>query len=128
MMNLAAISLSFCVSPDVDPDPKKRYKSTLLLSILYFLMAILGGSIVVFFNALPTELVLSLAGIALFGTMVENVSIAWQESYIREASLITLLTTASGIQLLGLGSAVWGLVFGMLVYIISKKIHQQKKN
>ena len=33
----------------------------------------------------------------------------------RDAALITFLVTASGLALLGIGSAFWGLLFGLLV-------------
>jgi benzoate membrane transport protein len=36
----------------------------------------------------------------------------------RDPALVTLLTTASGLTLAGIGSAFWGVVFGVLTMIV----------
>ena len=36
----------------------------------------------------------------------------------REAALITFLATASGVTLFGIGSAFWGLVFGVGAHLV----------
>ena len=39
----------------------------------------------------------------------------------REAALITFLVTASGVTLLGIGAAFWGLVTGTLALLILRR-------
>ena len=69
---------------------------------------------VMLFAALPRELVATLAGLALLGAITVNLAgIAAAEDH-REASVITFLATASGMSFLGLGSAFWGILIGML--------------
>lgn len=63
-----------------------------------------------------------MAGIAIFGTLLANLLAAWEDEATREASLITLLTSASGMSLLGVGSVFWGLVFGILVYHLNRRL------
>lgn len=121
MVNLAAISAAICLGKDVDPDPNKRYYSCLWLGILYLIMALAGGITVAVFTALPSELLAALAGIAIFGTLQANILQAWQDETTREASLVTLLASASGMTLFGIGSAFWGLLLGIAVYHLNKK-------
>lgn len=116
MSNLAAISAAICMGSDVDKDPERRYLANVVLAILYVLCGLAGGMMVSLFAALPKELLVALAGIAIFGTLQTNLIAAWQDETTREASLITLLASASGLSLLGISSAFWGLVFGVLVY------------
>ena len=52
------------------------------------------------------------AGIALFGTIGKGLATALLEEGTREPALITFLVTASGVTLLGIGSAFWGLLAG----------------
>ena len=70
--------------------------------------------------ALSVFTVLALAGIALLGTISHNITIAFQDVREREAALLTFLFSASGIQFFGIGSAFWGLIFGIVVSIIFK--------
>jgi benzoate membrane transport protein len=36
----------------------------------------------------------------------------------REAALVTFLVTASGLTIAGIGSAFWGLLFGVVIHLI----------
>ena len=76
---------------------------------------------VALFAALPAELLAALAGIAIFGTLQANLLGAWQDEPTREASLVTLLASASGMTLFGIGSAFWGLLMGVAVYHLNRK-------
>lgn len=67
------------------------------------------------FAALPRELVAAIAGLALLGTIGNSLTAALNDESERDAALITFLVTASGLTLLGLGSAFWGLLFGLAV-------------
>ncbi|MBF0804704.1 MULTISPECIES: benzoate/H(+) symporter BenE family transporter [unclassified Neisseria] len=121
MVNLAAISSAICMGSDVDKNPERRYLATLLLGVVYLLAAAAGGITVAMFAALPAELTASLAGIAVFGTLQANLAAAWQCEHSREAALVTLLASASGMTLWGISSAFWGLVLGLAVYHLNLK-------
>ena len=54
------------------------------------------------------------AGLALLGTIGSGLASALLEERHREAALITFLVTASGVSLLGIGSAFWGMLAGAL--------------
>lgn len=125
MINLASISAAICMGSDVDKNPDKRYLATVWLGVFYLLVGLAGGITVSLFNVLPPELLAALAGIAIFGTLQANLSGAWQDDTAREAALVTLLASASGMTLFGIGSAFWGLVLGLAVYQLHKRTHSR---
>jgi benzoate membrane transport protein len=73
------------------------------------------------FAALPKELIVCLAGLALLGAIASNLAGVMAADDHRDASVIAFLATASGMSFLGLGSAFWGIVIGMAAYRI---LHQ----
>lgn len=115
---IAAITAAMCAGPDAHEDPRRRYVAGIANGVFYLLAGLCGGSIVMLFAALPKELVVTLAGLALLGPIMANLAgIVVAEDH-REASVITFLATASGMSFLGLGSAFWGIVIGMAAYWI----------
>ena len=111
--NLAAITAAICMSPEADPDPQRRYMAAVWAGIFYLITGLLGATVASLFAALPQALIATIAGIALFGTICNSLAGALQEECERDAALITFLVTASGLALFGIGSAFWGLLFGM---------------
>ena len=116
--NLAAITAAICMGEDSDTDPKKRYLSAVTAGFFYLIVGLLGAAVVVFFASIPKELVLAIAGIALFGTIGNGLTAALSDESDREAALVTFLVTASGIVLGGIGAAFWGLIAGVMVRVI----------
>ena len=114
--NLAAITAALCMSPDADPDPTQRYKAAVWAGVFYLLTGIFGATVVALFTAFPVELIAAIAGIALLGTIANSLHTAIGDHDGREAALVTFLCTASGLSLLSIGSAFWGLVLGMLMH------------
>ena len=60
-------------------------------------------------------LLATVAGTALLGSMASAMGSALAADQDRFAAAGTLAVTASGITLMGVGSAFWGLCFGLLV-------------
>ena len=81
----------------------------------------LGATVAGLFTALPKELVAAIAGIALLGTIGNSLTGALLDERERDAALITFLVTASGLALLSIGSAFWGLLFGLIVLRINPR-------
>jgi len=115
---IAAITAAMCTGPDAHEDPRRRYVAGIANGVFFLLAGLCGGSIVMLFAALPKELVVTLAGLALLGPIMANLAgIVVAEDH-REASVITFLATASSMSFLGLGSAFWGIAIGMAAYWI----------
>ncbi|MNE06592.1 Inner membrane protein YdcO [compost metagenome] len=117
-INLAAISAAICTGPHAHEDPAKRYTAAVWCGIFYAIAGTFGATLAALFAALPKELVLSIAALALFGSIINGLTIAMHESKEREAALITFMVTASGLTLFSIGSAFWGIVAGVLTLLI----------
>lgn len=110
---IAAITAAMCTGPDAHDDPRRRYVAGIANGVFYLLAGLCGGSIVMLFAALPRELIVCLAGLALLGAITANLGAVMAADDHREASVITFLATASGMTFLGLGAAFWGIVIGL---------------
>ena len=86
--------------------------------MFYLLIGAFGATVGAVFSALPKELVLAIAGLALLGTIGNGLAVALREDSDREPALITFLVTASGVTLAGVGSAFWGLVAGVIALLV----------
>ena len=73
------------------------------------------------FAAFPAAFISSLAGLALLGTIAGSLTNAMSDSDSREAALVTFLATAANIKLFGIGGAFWGLVLGLIAYLVLNK-------
>jgi benzoate membrane transport protein len=111
---LAAITAAICSGREAHPDPAKRYVAAMAAGAFYLLTGVFGATVAALFAAFPRELVMAIAGLALFGTIGNSLTAALREDRDREAALITFLVTASGFAAAGIGSAFWGLVAGMI--------------
>ncbi|CDG20272.1 Inner membrane protein ydcO [Xenorhabdus poinarii G6] len=118
---IAAISAAICMGSDVHPDPKKRYMAAVTAGFFYLLAGIFGGAIFSLFSAFPTSLIKILAGLALLGTFTNSLNQAIKDESARDAAIICFLITASGANLLGISSAFWGLLGGMIAHSVLKK-------
>lgn len=119
-VNIAAISAAISLDDQAHPDPTKRYIAGISCGFFYILMGFFAATLTSLLFSFPEIFIVALAGIALFGTIGHNISIAFQSLADREAALLTFLFSASGIQFFGIGSAFWGLLFGLVVYHILK--------
>jgi benzoate membrane transport protein len=113
-LNLAAITAAICMGKEAHPDPSRRYTASVVAGLLYIALGLAGGTIVSLMAAFPQALVLAVAGLALLGTMASGLAVAVKDEQHREAALLTFLVTLSGVTLLGVGSAFWGVVVGGL--------------
>jgi benzoate membrane transport protein len=113
-INPAAIVGAMCASSECHADPKRRYISGIVCGLGYICIGTFGASVVALFARLPEGLTTTLAGLALLGTLVSSLATSLSNESHREASVITFLVTVSGMSFLGLGSALWGLVAGIV--------------
>jgi benzoate membrane transport protein len=120
--NLAAISAALCTGPDAHPDPAKRWMTGPFYALFWGLIALFGASLVGIFGALPPALLVTVAGTALLGSMAGAMGAALAGDQDRLAAAGTLAVTVSGITLMGVGSAFWGLCFGLLVLGVDRAL------
>ena len=117
-INLAAITAAICMSPEAHADPARRYTAPVMAGIFYTLLGLAGGAVVGLLAAFPKELVAAVAGLALLGTIAGGLHQALAEPRHRDAAALTFLVTLSGVSLLGIGAAFWGVVAGSLALAV----------
>ncbi|MEI9650524.1 benzoate/H(+) symporter BenE family transporter [Enterobacter ludwigii] len=115
---IAAITAAICQSPDAHPDATKRWLAAMAAGGFYLLAGIFGGSISGLMASLPLSWIQMLAGLALLGTISGSLYQALNNETERDAAIVTFLMTASGVTILGIGSAFWGLVLGGVCYTV----------
>ena len=117
-LNLAAITAAICTGRESHEDPGKRYVAGVVGGVFYLLLGVFGATLVSIFTAFPAALIAALAGLALLSAIGGALSSAMATPKDREAALITFLVTASGMSLLGLSAAFWGLIFGIAAHFL----------
>ena len=116
--NLAAITAAIVLNPHAHADARKRYTAAMWAGLFYIVMGLLGGAVAGLLAAFPAALIMGVAGMALLGTIANGLATSLAEPGKREAALITFLVTLSGVTLLGVGSAFWGLVAGVVTLFV----------
>lgn len=124
--NLAAISAALCAGPDAHPDPHERWKTGPFYALFWAIMALFGASLVGLFGALPPALLMTIAGTALLGATASSMGAALAVDKERLAAAGTLAVTVSGISLFGVGSAFWGLCFGLLTLGLERLLRRAR--
>ena len=117
-LNLAAITAAICMGREAHEDPRRRYVAAVAAGLFYAIVGLFGATVVSLFTACPAELVAAIAGLALFATIGNGLAAAVGDANQREPALVTFLVTASGLTLVGVGSAFWGLVAGIMTLVI----------
>lgn len=122
-INLAAITAAICTGREAHEDLNKRYIAGISCGLFYLIFGIFGAAIASVFQALPSEFIAVIAGLALFASLSSSLTSAMEGTQ-KESALITFLVTISGISFFGIGAAFWGLIAG----ILTNSIFQMKVN
>lgn len=90
-VNTAAISAAISLDEQAHPDPKRRYIAGMSSGLCYLVVAVFAATLTQALLAFPSLLITAIAGIALFGTIGHNISLAFEQADQREAALMTFL-------------------------------------
>ncbi|MGW0432546.1 benzoate/H(+) symporter BenE family transporter [Micromonospora sp. NPDC003197] len=121
MINLAAITAALAASPDADPDPGRRWVASVTAGAGMIVLGLGAGLATALVLLSPPVLIEAVAGLALLGALAGAVTTAVEEPSGREAAIVTFLVTASGVTLLGVGAAFWGLLAGGLLLLVHRR-------
>ncbi|WP_075656291.1 benzoate/H(+) symporter BenE family transporter [Pseudochrobactrum sp. B5] len=116
--NIAAITAAIATGREAHEDPRKRWVAGIAAGVFYVLVGVFGVTLAAVFMAFPSTFITTLAGLALLGTIGGSLAGALADPKTREAALITFLASAANINLLGIGGAFWGLVIGLVAYML----------
>ena len=119
-LNFSAITAAICMGPEAHEDRLKRYTAAASCGAIYIVIGLFGALVTGLLTSFPKELVVAIAGIALLSTIGNGLASALRDERHREPALITFLVTLSGITLMDIGSAFWGVVAGSLALFVQQ--------
>lgn len=120
-LNLAAITAALNADEGASKDPSRRWIASSFGGLVYILFALFAAPFAAFVLAVPRELLLSLAGIALINTFAGSLKTAMEQQSTRLAAIVTFVIGAAGVTIFGIGGAFWALVAGVLVWLLGAK-------
>ena len=127
-LNLSAITAAIVMGKEAHTDPEKRYTAAVSCGLIYLVIGVFGAAVTSLLAAFPKELVATIAGLALLGTIGAGLAAAVKDESHREAALITFLVTLSGVVIAGIGSAFWGVVAGALALFVQQYRQRQPQD
>ena len=119
-LNFSAITAAICMGPEAHEDRSKRYTAAASCGAIFIVIGLFGALVTGLLTSFPKELVVAIAGIALLSTIGNGLASALRDERHREPALITFLVTLSGITLMDIGSAFWGVVAGSLALFVQQ--------
>ncbi len=117
-INLAAISAALAAGPEAGPDRDRRWVAGLTCGLLYVAFGPMAAFVVAVARAAPAGLIAAVAGLALLATLGSAAATALEGEETRIPAALTFVVAASGIAVLGIGAAFWGLVAGLAVLAV----------
>ncbi|MET8249817.1 benzoate/H(+) symporter BenE family transporter [Micromonospora sp. NPDC005197] len=117
-VNLAAITAALAAGPDAHPDPERRWVASVTAGLGLALLGLGAGVATALVAVAPPILIEAVAGLALLGALATALAAAVTDPATREAAVVTFVVTASGVTLIGVGGAFWGLVAGCLMLLL----------
>ena len=126
-ISMAAITAAICMGDDVHPDRSQRWKVGLAYAAVWVLLGLLGPVIVILLQAMPPEILTLLVGLALLGPLTGALAGAFTPPQSRFPATITLTVTASGIAILGIGAAFWGLIAGLVMLTLEAQAKRLRR-
>ena len=119
-VNMAAITAAICMGDDVHPDKTQRWKVGIIYAVVWVALGLCSPAILALLAALPPEVMGALVALALLGPLTGALAGAYSPQDTRFAATMTLVVTASGIAVFGIGAAFWGLSAGLAVWLLEK--------
>jgi benzoate membrane transport protein len=119
-VNLSAIVAALCAGPDAHPDPARRWWAAVSMGVVSVGLGLFASAVVAVVQAAPPLLIETVAGLALLGPLAAALKAALEDEPLREAAAVTFVVAASGLSILGVGAAFWGLLAGCAVVVLKR--------
>ncbi len=119
-LNLAAITAALMAGPESHPDPARRWVAPIAGGVTYVLLGLGAGVATALVAAAPPILIIAAAALALLGAFTTGIVSAFEAPETRLTAAVTLIVVASGVVVLGIGSAFWGLIVGAIVMLVTR--------
>lgn len=119
-INLAALTAALVAGPEADPQPDRRWIASFSCGVTYVVMGLFAGLATALVASAPPVLISAVAGLALVGALMGALAAAMADPALRDAAVITLVVSASGITAFGISAPFWGLSAGLLFHGLSR--------
>jgi benzoate membrane transport protein len=119
-VNLSAIVAAMMAGEEGGPERDKRYIATLTFGLMNVGLGVFAGFATAFVSLAPVILIEAVAGLALVAAFSGSAVAAFKDESTRAAAAVTFLAAASGMTLLGISGAFWGLVGGSVMVLLSR--------
>jgi benzoate membrane transport protein len=114
-VNLAAISAALTAGPEAGEDRSRRWIASSTAGVVLVVLGLGSTAVAALVGLAPAGVVAAVAGLALLGTLAASTQAALADPADRVPAIAALVTAASGVACLGISSAFWALVAGLLV-------------
>ena len=114
-INLAAISAALAAGPDAGVDRDRRWIASVTSGVGVIVLGLGSAAFGTLVLLAPVAVIPAVAGLALFAVFGSAVQQAIDDPGERIPAVVTFITAASGIAILGVSAAFWALVAGLVV-------------
>lgn len=120
-VNMSAITAGLMAGEDAGRDPATRYWAAIISGLVYVALAFAVGLVTHLANLAPSTLITGVAGLALIPAFVGSITAAVSDQSQLEAPAMTFLITASGMTLVGVSGAFWGILAGVIIWAVKAR-------
>lgn len=117
-INLAAISAALAAGPEAGPDRDRRWIASVTNGVFVTVLGLASAAFVALVALAPPGVIAAVAGLALMTTLATALRAALAEPRDQIPAVVTFVTAASGIAILGVSAAFWALIVGVLVRLL----------
>jgi benzoate membrane transport protein len=114
-VNIAAPMTAICAGPQAHSNPRGRYAASAIQGACFIAFGLVGATAISLIQAFPAALVAVVAGLALLPVILQALQLSVAQSEHALGAAFALLIGASGISILGINSAFWAMVAGVVV-------------
>lgn len=100
-------------------DKEHRYVASVLNAVALIVVGVLAGIVLPFVKALPVEISQIIAGLAMLGLFTSSLELAFSSKCYQKGAFTALIIGISGVTAWGLGSPVWAILCGVIVYLFA---------
>ncbi|MEL7012242.1 MAG: benzoate/H(+) symporter BenE family transporter [Pseudomonadota bacterium] len=121
-VNMSAITASMMAGEDAGQDPAGRYWAAIVSGTCYVALAFAATAVTTLASLAPQDIITAVAGLALIPAFVGATTAAFSQPDQLEGPALTFLIAGSGMSVLGVSGAVWGLIAGGLIWLLKSRL------